>query len=291
MTLPEPHYKQKALQTSLTFGVKPLLCCLVWTFGTAAAVAPSLAQTVQLGSGEQMATLRLVAEAGLKAGRYDAGVDLAMAPGSHTYWKMPGEAGVPPVFSFNGSDNVKQAEVKFPAPKRITEEGLDAFGYTDRVVFPVVVTPADASKPSTLHVDVTYAVCNHICVPGHSQANLELRPAGAGTSPDLVAAALAAVPRAVTAAPDLRIAKDAGAAEPSWTLTWTGSQPLTDIFADAPDGFYFSTKKLGAGTWKLTASQSATTPTAKTVPVMLVLAAADGATETTRTFDVGAPAK
>ncbi len=214
-----------------------------------------------------------------------------MSPGSHTYWKMPGEAGVPPVFSFNGSDNVKQADVLYPVPKRITEEGLDAFGYTGQVVFPVSVSPIDPSKASTLHVDVTYAVCNQICIPGHGQAELKLQPRGTGTSPDLVQAALMQVPKTLAVTDTLRIAKDAKAAEPTWTLTWAGKTPIADIFADAPEGFYFSTKKTAINTWTLTASQSVTTGQPTQVPVTLVLARAGDAEQIMRSFDIGPAAK
>ena len=234
-----------------------------------------------------MSTLRLVAVGGLKDGRYEAGIDITMAPGSHTYWKMPGEAGVPPVFTFDGSDNVRQAEVSYPAPRRITEEGLDAFGYTGQVVFPVAVTPTDASKPSTLHVDVTYAVCNRICMPGHNEATLQLKPHGDGVAPELVEAALARVPRQAAGATDLRISRERNVTQPTWTLTWTGKTPLDDIFSDAPEGFYFSTKKTAPGTWTLTADQGVVAPNADRVPVSLVLASSVSATEMKQTFDIG----
>ena len=238
-----------------------------------------------------MATLRLVAVGGLKNGRYEAGVDLVMAPGSHTYWKMPGEAGVPPVFTFNGSDNIRQADVKYPVPSRITEEGLEAFGYAGQVVFPVVVTPTDPSKPATLLVDVTYAICNRICLPGHSGAKLTLRPHGEGDSPQLVESALARVPHPAADLGDLQVARDKTATQPTWTLTWTGRKSIQDIFSDAPEGFYFSTKKLGPSTWTLTAEQTVVAGKATKIPVTLVLADGASSVETTRTFDIGPDGK
>ena len=246
----------------------------------------------KLGSGDGASTLRLVAEAGPVDGRYLAGVDLAMLPGSHTYWQIPGEAGVPPVFTFDGSENVRSATVKFPVPLRITEEGLDAFGYRDRVVFPVEVTPVDAGKPATLHVDVSYAVCNKLCLPGHGEASLTLRPRAPGTLPELVADAVARVPRPVAAVPALRILpQPAGpdAAQSSWTLTWAGAGAPGDIFPVAPEGYVFATKKTAPGAWTLTALSAVTSPNAPEVPVTLVLANEGAPTETTRTLAVKAP--
>lgn len=214
-----------------------------------------------------------------------------MPSGSHTYWKNPGEAGVPPVFTFNGSENVSATTVLYPAPQRISEEGIDAFGYTDQVVFPVMVTPTDPTRPSKLHVDVTYAVCNTICLPGHSTASIDLRPHGAGESAGLVSAALAKVPQpdpadaaALVIVP--RKAEKSGA-DPSWILTWTGHTTLRDIIPDAPEGYYFATKKTQPDVWRLTATQTVATGQSVTVPVTFVLIGADGATQLKHIFDVG----
>lgn len=241
-------------------------------------------------TGGQMSILRLVSAGGLYGDHYEAGVDLTMAPGSHTYWKIPGEAGVPPVFTFNGSENVAAAVVSFPVPSRISEEGIDAFGYGDGVVFPVAVTPMDRGKPAVLHVDVTYAVCNKICLPGHGEANLTLMPRGAAVGGDAVAAALAKVPKPVPNAP-LTIVRGPSTPDPTWTLSWGGADAPDDIFPDAPEGFYFDTKKIAPTRWTITAQQSVTAPKAKTVAVTLVLARGNDPTSVVETFDVGAPAK
>ncbi|WP_158809434.1 protein-disulfide reductase DsbD domain-containing protein [Beijerinckia sp. L45] len=222
-------------------------------------------------------------------GRYRTGVVIAMASGSHTYWKQPGDAGVPPVFAFNDSTNVAKAEVLFPAPARITEDGLDAFGYTDRVVFPVLVTPANPKMPSSLHVDLSYAVCNKICMPGHSTADLAL-PAKADVT-DVVDAAFAMVPTPLSPREhkDLTVTPVAGAKKPTWTLAWTGKAPISDVFADAPEGYAFDTKAgTRPGTWTLVASQLALVTTSSIVPVTLTLAGRPQSFVATRSLDVAA---
>src|SRR3954451_2214485 len=45
-----------------------------------------------------------------------AGVEMKLAPGWHTYWRYPGDSGVPPEFDFSSSDNLKSATVRYPAP-------------------------------------------------------------------------------------------------------------------------------------------------------------------------------
>lgn len=281
--------KQIPLHQAPAVRVGAAICLGLWCFGTGPTARAQSKIAPQTGT--QMSMLRLVSAGGLHDGRYEAGVDLTMDPGSHTYWKIPGEAGVPPVFTFNGSENVSKAEVSFPTPSRITEEGIDAFGYDNGVVFPVAVTPADRGKPAVLHVDVTFAVCNKICLPGHGEATLTLTPHGAAVGGSDVAKALARVPRPVDEAPQLQRTRVKGTADPTWTLSWTGANAPSDIFPDAPEGFFFDSKKTGPVTWTVTAQQSVVAPKAQTVPVTLVLARPEGPTSVSETFDVSDPGK
>ena len=231
--------------------------------------------------GAGQSDMKLLAGPAPANGTYVAGLAITMPAGSHTYWKMPGDAGVPPVFSFAGSRNLRDAKVDFPPPRRIAEAGLEAFGYLDKVVLPVAVTPADPAQPVDLHVDVAYAVCNAICIPAHGTATITLRPGApgaeaAGPEAAVVAAAEAAVPKPASPAEhiELAIMPEAGAAKPTWTLTWTGTGAPDDVFADAPDGYYFATRKTGAATWRLVADQI---PATKAWPVTVALTLARAA--------------
>ena len=82
-------------------------------------------------------SLRLIAggKAGTEALR--AGIEIKVAPGWHTYWRYPGDSGVPPRFSFSGSDNVAAVKVSYPAPHAITDETGTTIGYSDNVDFSV----------------------------------------------------------------------------------------------------------------------------------------------------------
>ncbi len=127
---------------------------------------------------------RLIAAPAAASGPYRAGVEIQLAAGAHTYWRSPGEAGVPPVFDFTGSENVKNAVVSYPAPARIDEAGFELFGYRGDVVFPVDIELADDSRPAVLALTLDYAVCGDICLPVKARAKLALpaRP-GAGAAP------------------------------------------------------------------------------------------------------------
>src|ERR1700741_4754263 len=87
-----------------------------------------------------------------------AGIELKLKPGWHTYWRYPGDAGVPPRFNFQGSKNVKAVEVLWPAPQPISEGGLTAIGYTSSLIFPLQIRPQERGKPITLRLKLDYAV-------------------------------------------------------------------------------------------------------------------------------------
>ncbi|MGZ3362949.1 MAG: protein-disulfide reductase DsbD domain-containing protein, partial [Xanthobacteraceae bacterium] len=125
-----------------------------------------------------------------------AGLGIRLKPGWHTYWRYPGDAGVPPRFDFAGSQNVKAVEVLWPAPQRIPEEGMVAIGYTGDVMLPIAIVPQDVSKPVLLHLKLDYAVCEKLCVPAEGKAEL-LLTGGPSSQDAALAAAAARIPRKV----------------------------------------------------------------------------------------------
>ena len=82
-----------------------------------------------------------------------------------TYWRSPGEAGLPPRLSFEGSTNFALADVNFPLPDRFDFYGIETFGYGGDFVLPIAVTAKDPAKPVRLNVQVDYMVCDDICIP------------------------------------------------------------------------------------------------------------------------------
>src|SRR6478752_8520679 len=103
-----------------------------------------------------------------------AGIEIKMQPGWKTYWRYPGDSGVPPHFDFSGSDNLKEAKVLYPAPHLFTDETGQSLGYKDDVILPIAVTPENAGKPVRLRVKIDYAVCEKLCVPAEGRAELGL---------------------------------------------------------------------------------------------------------------------
>ena len=110
-----------------------------------------------------------------------AGLQIRLAPGWKTYWRDPGEAGLPPRLDWSGSRNVAAAEIAWPAPKRFTAFGFDSFGYAEEIVLPVEIRLRRPGQPVAARVAVEYMVCAEICVPASAELALDL-PAGPAAS-------------------------------------------------------------------------------------------------------------
>src|SRR5712671_6655034 len=136
-------------------------------FGLAAAVhgTSALAADASPWDADVQAGMRLIAGTSMLAG-----VEIRLNPGWKTYWRYPGDSGVPPRFDFAGSQNVKAVEVLWPAPRRLPEAGLDTIGYDRDVILPLRVTPQDPAKPVTLQVKLDYAICEKLCVPAQTKS-------------------------------------------------------------------------------------------------------------------------
>ncbi|WP_299821646.1 protein-disulfide reductase DsbD domain-containing protein [uncultured Jannaschia sp.] len=116
---------------------------------------------------------------GPDAGSISAGLALDIAEGWKTYWRSPGEVGLPPEVDWQGSKNVAAAEFQWPAPMRFRAFGIENFGYADKVVHPIRVTLAEPGEPARLRAAVSMLACSDICVPLQFDLALDV-PAGTG---------------------------------------------------------------------------------------------------------------
>ncbi|HAE03121.1 MAG TPA: copper-binding protein, partial [Rhodospirillaceae bacterium] len=95
------------------------------------------------------------------------GLQFRMQPGWKIYWRSPGDAGLPPVADWTGSDNVDAVSMQWPVPKRFEIFDIGTLGYEDAVVFPLTVTPIHPGAPIQLNGEIDFLVCEEICIPGH----------------------------------------------------------------------------------------------------------------------------
>jgi DsbC/DsbD-like thiol-disulfide interchange protein len=137
--------------------------------------APAHAGDASAWDGSDRSAVRLIAGGrNEKGASLRAGVEMRLTPGWKTYWRYPGDSGIPPRFDFSKSRNVKSVNVHWPAPQRLTDEGGTSIGFKHDLIFPLEVIAQDRSKPVMLSLTMGYGVCEKICVPVDAKAELVL---------------------------------------------------------------------------------------------------------------------
>src|SRR5271156_4854233 len=123
------------------------------------------------------------------------GIAFQLQPGWKTYWRTPGDSGVPPRFDFSKSENIEAVTVLWPAPKKFDDgAGGHSLGYHNQIVLPLRIVAKNADKPVTLRAAVNYAVCEKLCIPVEADAELPFTSV-ASTEDSALFAALDTVPK------------------------------------------------------------------------------------------------
>jgi len=105
-----------------------------------------------------------------------AAIEIRLAPGWHTYWRVPGEAGIPPAFDWSASTNLASVTYEWPRPAVFESFGIRTFGYADSLILPVLLTPKDPGAPMDLALDLAFGVCEDICMPAEARLAAHLAP-------------------------------------------------------------------------------------------------------------------
>ena len=206
----------------------------------------SLAGSAQASSSDWFETdggrVRLVTTGKPDAdGRLQGILDIDLKPGWKTYWREPGDAGVPPLVDVAASPGLTGAELAFPAPQRHDEGDFVWAGYDRPVARPVTFSFKSPDAPSIITADVFLGVCETICIP--VKTTLTLDPASEADDP----ADAAAVEAAVVALPEPERA-DFGVTivsrdDETFLLkaTFPGAPASAELFVAGADGYVFGT--------------------------------------------------
>jgi DsbC/DsbD-like thiol-disulfide interchange protein len=123
------------------------------------------------------------------------GIAFQLKPGWKTYWRNPGDSGVPPRFDFSKSENIEAVTVLWPAPLKFDDgAGGHSMGYHNQIVLPLRIVAKNADRPVTLRADINYAVCEKLCIPVEANAELAFTSV-ASTEDSALFAALDTVPK------------------------------------------------------------------------------------------------
>lgn len=206
-----------------------------------------MAQIARQAPGVTPATIALADSGEIREGARLVGLAITLAPDYKTYWRTPGDSGLPPVFDWSKSKNVRQVDVLWPVPQRFDDQAGSSIGYEGSVVLPLSVRVVDPSQEAVLALSLSFGVCKTICIPAKGDAMIPL-PAAAKPTAQAAAInrALALVPLsaklesgAVPGIVSAQFIKDG----PKWALEVETLVPegrkIVDLFVEGPDSWLF----------------------------------------------------
>ncbi|MEP7172987.1 MAG: protein-disulfide reductase DsbD domain-containing protein [Aestuariivirga sp.] len=221
---------------------------------------------------------------GREGGAWQAGILVELEPGWKTYWRMPGDSGIPPQFDWAGSENSAAIEVGFPVPRRFNDAGGETIGYHDQVVFPIFVKPEKLDAAVSLQLNMFFAVCKDVCIPAKAKAAAALEASAANP---LLNEWQKRLPRLAAAegSPFVTAARfDTRENRPALVLSLKGQ--AQDIFVESETSAYFEKPRFdsAAGEAWLPIANLKDTAKLRGVPLKLTLSTGDSGIEQTLTI-------
>ncbi|WP_297774118.1 protein-disulfide reductase DsbD domain-containing protein [uncultured Roseovarius sp.] len=179
---------------------------------TVAAVVSLGALPVFAQSANDMVRVSILPGWRMADGSHMAAIKFVLTDGWKTYWRAPGEAGIPPRFDWSASANLERVEIEWPTPQQTMTNGMRTIGYANDLVLPVRLTPEREGRPITLGADMEIGVCSDICVPVSLSVTQQLGVEHQKPDPQ-IAGALAARPYSQEEAGVGRVACDVSPVE------------------------------------------------------------------------------
>lgn len=128
-------------------------------------------------TGVSVATRLESAQSALGDGRVSAALHMTLEPGWKTYWRVPGDSGLAPMFDWSGSKNVQSIELLWPTPRAFDELGERFYGYKGDIRWPLRVVAQDPDQAIELSLKLDFGVCSDVCIPTSIRSSLSI-PAG-----------------------------------------------------------------------------------------------------------------
>ncbi|WP_051786336.1 protein-disulfide reductase DsbD family protein [Endozoicomonas numazuensis] len=200
---------------------------------------------------EARVRLHLSGEEDSDSRQLSAALEVQLSGDWKTYWRSPGEAGIPPEVDWRinqqqGSSNVENVEWLWPVPERIEMLGLHTFGYKNGTVFPLLIQVEDLSEPVSINAKLQLSSCTTICVLTDYDIRLDFTPSELESDPEasfLIDKALSQVP---TYMPDTGLSTesvvwDKGSNKVIVTAhSETGWEKEVDVIIDGQEDITFS---------------------------------------------------
>lgn len=153
---------QRGFLIKLISYVRPLLVLLLAVVG--------------LRAGGAHVRVELVAEpSAIAAGApFYVALKLSHDPGWHTYYKEPGDSGLPTKIHWRLPEGFTAGEIQWPVPQKIVLPPLVNFGYEGEAALLIMITPPDRLSASSVTLSglVSWLECKEECVPGKAEVSV-----------------------------------------------------------------------------------------------------------------------
>ena len=165
------------------------------------------------------------------------GIEIQLQPGWKTYWRTPGDSGVPPRFDFSRSVNVESVTPLYPSPRKFDDgAGGTSYGYIKHVIFPLRIVLKNPNEPVQLRASIAYAVCEKLCLPVEAEAELSFTSAASALDSVVADRAQqgAEAGRNVRGDADRAEVVQARSATRSWSTIAAQTPAGLELFAEGP---------------------------------------------------------
>jgi len=156
-------------------------------------------------------------------GTHMAALRVRLAPGWKTYWRAPGDAGIPPQFDWTGSSGVTAMTPHWPIPEVFYPNGMRTIGYARELILPMEFT-LSGDGDTVIAGQVELGICEEVCMPMSFAFSATLPPEG--NRDTAIVAALLDQPVA---------ARDAGLRKATCTLSPIADGMEIEVSLDMPD--------------------------------------------------------
>lgn len=180
----------------------------------------------------------------------DLAIQIELKKGWKTYWRTPGDSGIPPDFDFSNSSNLKDIEILWPAPKSFQDEYGYSIGYKDSVILPVRAVAKNRILPMVVDLTMRYGVCERICVPVENTFSMVVTRSSRAhpASAALIERASATVPGPVADNASFSVTgvtRDPAAKPDHLVVTARvdGAPEKTELFIEGPKSWYLPLPK------------------------------------------------
>ncbi|UWU14973.1 protein-disulfide reductase DsbD family protein [Rhizobium sullae] len=169
--------------TTISFEFRRLLYTAVCVTALATSVGPVRAE-MSGWADNQGGRMRMIALPPDLDGTMRGALQIEPRPGWITYWREPGNSGIPPQITVAPESGIELKAIRYPVPKHLVDGKIDDIAYDAPVSLPLTFSAEDASRPLELKASAFIGICKDICIPFQAEFSLPVASAANQSRPE-----------------------------------------------------------------------------------------------------------